>query len=429
MQTDSLDLAGNKRQGLIIAGITLIINVIISLLLLRQAIRLADRLVGLLGVLKSIILLVPLFAFADFIVAWLLALLWAGPQGQLDSMLPIGSVSFLVLRTPLIFASRLIGFFGLAGFAWTALYLVTNKKFRKFTLLPLVGLVFFSLVGATVFYTKGVQQFRATLVSETLTQRVPSIRPTDQKLVLFPEYGLDEIHQANINDRIRKDSTLPKTYFIGSTQVYKRNQQGHENRLLFGNTQTGFTNAQNKYRLIPAGEDAPYIMQLGLRATGQVGTLEYFEFSKSVIKGKHQLQNYDLRDGVVLGAAVCSSIIAPQDYRHFTKSGATVLANSASLKPFGGSRLFAWMQQSMGRFMAVSNNRYFLQSANSASAYAYNNNGKLLGQQYGVATLTTNFSPISQRTLYTMVGEWMVWLGASVVLALKIMPRFSKKRT
>ena len=417
MQTDSLDLAGNKRQGLLIASVTMLVNVTVSLLILRQMLKLADHLVVLLGMLKAIILLVPLFAFTDFLIAWLLALLWAGPQGQLDSILPIGSAALLILRTPLIFASRLVGFFGLAGFMWTALYVLTKKNQRILALVPLAGLSVFALAGLLIFKVNNPAQFKATLVSETLTERVPVVRPTDQKLVLFPEYGLDEIDNTNLETRIQKKNSLPKTYFAGSTQVYKRNRKGHENRLLLGDTQVGITNAQNKYRLIPAGEDAPYIMQLGLRATGQVGTLEYFEFSKSVLKGSHQLHNYDLGDGVTLGLAVCSSIIAPQDYRHFTKSGATVLANSASLKPFGGSRLFAWIQQSMGRFMAVANNRYFLQSANSASAYAYDNNGKLLVQKYGITTVNTQFASIQKHTIYTLVGEWVVWLGASVTLA------------
>lgn len=429
MQTDAMDLAGNKKQGLVIAGIVLAINILISLAILRQAIKMADKLVNLIGVAKAVILLVPLFALTDYLVGWLMALFWVGPQAQLDSILPIGSVSFAVLRTPFIFAGRLIGFFGIAGFVWTAAYLIVKKDTRKLALLPVAGLAAMALISAVLFSSNSKPQYRATLVSETLTERVPTIRPTDQKLVLFPEYGLEKATNANIHERITKDKTLPKTYFAGSTQVYKQGRMGHENRLLFGNTQEGITRAQDKYRLIPGGEDAPYLVRIGLRATGQVGTLNYFSYAKAVIKGKQQLKNQNVGDGVVMGLAVCSSIIAPQDYRHFTKSGATVLANSASLKPFGGSRLFAWIQQSMGRFMAVSNNRYFLQSANSASTYAYDNNGKLLGQKYGITTLDARFASIRSRTLYTLVGEWMIWLGAAVVLAITMHTRRNRKKT
>lgn len=427
VQTDSLDLAGSKKQGLTIAIIVLIINVLISLYILRYFIKLATKIIKQLGVTKSLILIIPLFALADYLIAWLLAVFWVGPQAQLDSILPIGSASFVVLRTPLIYASRIVGYFGLAGFVWTTLFLLVNKKYRKYSFVPLLTLVIFSLLGIVLYPTKDKAQYQASLISETLTERVPAIKADKEKLVLFPEYGLEKVTNENLTERIDKDPSSEKTYFAGSEQVYKQNRNGHENRLKFGDTQNGLTDYQDKYRLIPGGEDAPYLVRIALRATGQVGTLNYFSYAKAVIKGKEQLKARSIGDNVVLGLAVCSSIIAPQDYRHFVNNGATVLANSASLKPFGGSRLFAWQQQSMGRFMAVANNRYFLQSANSASTYAYDNNGKLLGQKYGVTTMTVNFASIKKKTIYAYLGDWLIWIGASTVVSIQVIPYIENK--
>lgn len=414
MQTDSLDLTGDKKQGLVIAIIVMAINIGISLSIMNYFFRRAQGFLVNMNQAVGVLLLIPFFALADYLVAWLMALFWIGPQAQWDSILPIGSAAFLVLGTPLIFAARIVGYFGLAGFAWTAIFLAFQQKHRKWAALPVGILLLTSLVGFAVFSSRPSPTHQAKLVSETLTERVPTIKPNREKLILFPEYGLEKITNDNLKDRIQMNSKLAPTFFAGSEQVYKQNRYGHENRILYGNTRAGITSFQDKYRLIPGGEDAPYLMRVALRATGQVSVLNYFSYAKAVIKGKDQLKVWSVGDDVRVGLAVCSSIIAPQDYRHFTQNGATVLANSASLKPFGGSRLFAWIQQSMGRFMAVANNRYFLQSANSASAYAYDNNGNLLGQKYGITTLPINFAAIRARTLYTVVGEWMVWLGLAV---------------
>lgn len=421
LQTDSLDLAGSKKQGMIIAIIVLIINVVMSVCIVRKGMSFARAQEKRIPKFLLVPVLLCFFAFVDFMVAWLPAVLWIGPQGRIDSVLPLGSASLLLMRTPFVFASRLVGFYGLAAFVWTTVYLLINKKNRAISIIPILALGVLSLVGWAVYKNPGDNLFKATLVSETLTARVSSIKTTDETLVVFPEYGLEGITNKNLHERIVAETdSQEKTFFIGSSQVFRQQRNGHENRMQFGNTTNGFTDAQDKYRLIPGGEDLPYIVRTALRATGQKGTLDYFSFAKAVIKGHNQLQPLRVNRQISVGAAVCSSIIAPQDYRDFANQGATVFVNAASLKPFNGSRLFAWQQQSLGRFMAVANSRYFLQSANSASAYAYDNNGRLLGQRYGVNTLDIAAQTNASKTFYTQFGELMAWAGGIIFGIIKV---------
>jgi apolipoprotein N-acyltransferase len=121
-----------------------------------------------------------------------------------------------------------------------------------------------------------------------------------------------------------------------------------------------------------------------------------------------------------VAAAVCSSIIAPQDYRTFARSGATVFTNSASLSIFKGSPLFAWQQKSLARFMAVANARYFLQSANAASAYSIDINGKQTAEVKGRSTLLVEAKTNTVKTPYVYSGEWLLYLGFGMVICIMI---------
>ena len=417
LQTDSLELTGSKWQGVLNAIFVFIINVAIAVYIMKWMIFFAKSLQK--KVSKNFIIptLLLFFAFADFMVAWVPAALWIGPQGRFDSVLPMGSASFLLIHTPLVYAGRFIGFYGLAGFVWTTVYLIFSKSIRRFWFIPLAALSILSIIGWSVYRTTNGVDFNAKLISETLIDRVPAIKPSKEDLVIFPEYGLEKNTGDKLKERIETNyNPNKKTYFLGSEQVFKGQRFGHENRMAFGNTDDGITDRQDKYRLIPGGEDLPFIMRIILRATNQKATLDYFSINKSVIKGQKQIQPLVMSDSIRVGAALCSSIIAPQDYRAFVREGATVLSNSASLTTFKGSSLFAWEQQSLGRFMAVSNSRYFLQSANSASAYAFDNNGKKIGEVRGKNTIDLSVKTNKQKTFYTIYGELMVLFGGVITL-------------
>lgn len=428
--TDTLDLAGNETQGLILAIIILAFNVILSSAILWQGFRVAKWLVNKYPTWGGAILTLPLFALTDWLVAWISSILWIGPQGRIDSILPLATPSLVLINSPLSFAARIVGFFGLAGFFWATIALLRTEKTRRLASIPLILLGVLSLVGWLSYKTPNGVEVSATVISENLNDHVPVEDNNDSRLIIFPEYGLDEINNNNLDERIARTSDAEqKVYFLGSQQLVpdRPGDIGHLNTMLYGNSTDGITMTQDKYRLIPGGEDLPYLLRIGLRATNQKATLDYFSYAKGVIKGPHQLQPLTAGNGVVVGAAVCSSIISPQDYREFTQNGATILSNSASLTIFKGSPLFSWQQKSFAKFMAVANSRPFLQSANAARAYALDNNGNTLAEVTGTQTATVTVKSNTTKTLYTILGEWMPAIG-SLIASLLLVKHLAAKR-
>lgn len=415
--TDSLKLAGSKTQGLALATVVVLINVLLAVLIMWQFIRLLAFIHQRLGLKVLLVLGVPVMALAEYAVAWLVALIWLGPQGSIDNVLPMGSVGLPVVITPFRFAARIVGLYGLGGFVWLLLYLARRKRTRKASLWPIGALAIISLIGFVAYRTNTGVNLRAELISERLSARVPVVTPENVDLVVFPEYGLDKITNENLSTRIVGLGDKP-TYFVGSEQVFRNRTTGHLNRMLFGNTRDGMLEAQDKYRLIPGGEDLPYVVRSGLRALGQQSTISYFDYARSVLKGENQLLPFVIGDDIRVASAVCSSIIAPQDYRDFARSGANIFTNSASLATFKGSPLFAWQQKTLGKFMAVSNARYFLQSANAASAYAIDINGNQYAQVSGITTVVVEARTNQVETLYTRFGEWLVSLGFVITVCL-----------
>lgn len=70
--------------------------------------------------------------------------------------------------------------------------------------------------------------------------------------------------------------------------------------------------------------------------------------------------------------------------------------------------------------MAVANSRYFMQRANSASAYAYDNNGSEIGKITNNDTLTLNAKTNDTHTLYSLIGESFVVVGGLTTAVLLI---------
>lgn len=415
--TDSLDLAGDPYQGFSIAVIVLLFNTAVSVFIFWKSLRLVGHVFRKLPIPLAITLGVPLFALVDFLISWVPTIIWIGPEGSLDNVLPLSSPALILINTPLGFASRLIGFYGLAGMFWLVCYLLWHQKYRLWALPVIVLLSAVAFSGYSLWSQAEGSQFDAKIITETLNERVPAIDGQKTKLVVFPEYGLDNIDNTNYQSRIHKthEPELP-AYFLGSMQINPHDRVGHFNSLMFGDSQNGITSRQDKHRLIPGGEDLPFAVRTGLRATNQKDTLDYFSNAKGVLKGPRPLQPYNLGEGTVVGAAVCSSIISPHDYRIFANQGATVFTNSASLTIFKGSPLFAWQQKSLARFMATANARYFLQSANSARAYALNHNGHTIKEATGIQVLDVTVQNNTKRTFYTRAGDWLVWIGVIVAV-------------
>jgi len=61
--------------------------------------------------------------------------------------------------------------------------------------------------------------------------------------------------------------------------------------------------------------------------------------------------------------------------------------------------------------MSVANSRYFLQSANAATAYELDNNGRQLAEVRGIEAKDIKVVTNSTKTVYTYIGEFLVAIG------------------
>lgn len=429
LQTDSLELAGSKLQGFILTIFVTTLNVLLSTLVMYKGLVFVREYIVKHQTNLKLTLVFPLMAFVDYLVALIPATVWIGPQGRLGSLLPIGSPTVLLINSPIKYASRLVGFFGLAGLFWGLLILLSIKGKKRHTLVSTAAVIVLALAGQIAYSEINGTTIKTKIISESLSSRAAQIKVEDVNLVIFPEYGLDRINNSNLNSRIeRTDKLQPKTYFVGTEQLFVKDEIGHLNTIDYGNTYDGITNKKDKYRLIPGGEDLPYAVRVLLRATGQTKTLDYFSLTKGTLKGANKVEPFTLDDNTVVGATPCSSILAPQDYRYLVNKGATILTNSASLSIFKGSRLFSWEQKSFAKFMAVANSRYFLQSANSATAYAIDNNGKTIAEFEGNKGVVVEVKNNTKKTLYTMFSDWLVVVGWTTVFIIIVTKLYKSRK-
>src|SRR5690242_5004315 len=95
LQTDSLDLAGSKKQGMILAVIVSAFNIAVSTAIIWNMIRIVRWVFRTYSRWISIGLSLALFALADFLVSWLSTIIWIGPEGQVDNILPLSSPTLM----------------------------------------------------------------------------------------------------------------------------------------------------------------------------------------------------------------------------------------------------------------------------------------------------------------------------------------------
>jgi len=247
-----------------------------------------------------------------------------------------------------------------------------------------------------------------------VAERLGETQVIDQaqsQLVVLPEYGLDRYTSETVRLRFAGDQDVD---FVGSQQ---QTDNGKDVRNIFVHgTTSGFIDQQDKTRLIPAGEYLPYAVEwfLGNWPGGQ-DILYTFQVRRAVVKGTEPLKPVTLTNGVVVGAAVCSSIISTKDYQQLARVGAEVFTNSASLEIFNGSRVFSVQHKGLSKFMAIANARAFLQSSNDGLAFAIDHNGNVLKSIQPVGSAQVTVQANGAKTPYTYLGEWMSWLGGGLL--------------
>ncbi len=165
------------------------------------------------------------------------------------------------------------------------------------------------------------------------------------------------------------------------------------------------------------GEYVPYVTVGLFKAIGAQYVLNYFKNNRQITKADSSSQEMLLQLGESrVGAGVCSSIIAPEDYRLLSKHGANVLTNSANLSIFSGSQIYGWHQRSMAKLMATANARTFIQAATSGPSFSYDKDGGILFNKDEKGASDVSIQLNSRRTLYSIIGEYLSISGIAWIL-------------
>ena len=345
-----------------------------------------------------------IWAFVEALVAWLVAIIWIGRNGSLNNILPFGSLTPLLMWTPLGYLARFVGFYGLSGLVVACLACLIVKSLRRYATYYIAGLFALSGLAWGVYKTATGPTVKVTIVAEQLGTR-KIVEAEGSTLVVLPEYGLDEVD--NLKGRVQTRGN--EAYAIGSKQTPTQN--GISNNLVLASTDKGFMISQSKTRLIPGGEYLSFPVEVILRTVNK-DTYTDFEVRRAIAKGDASIRPFSISDKLIVGSEACSSIINPNDYRQQTKQGATLLTNSASLEIFKGSRLFNIQHRGLAKFMAIANARPFLQSSNNWPAFALDHNGRQLAEIQPTGSAQVDVNTNRTRTVYSYLGEWVAYVGA-----------------
>ena len=154
------------------------------------------------------------------------------------------------------------------------------------------------------------------------------------------------------------------------------------------------------------GEYLPYVTVILFKVIGAQNVLDTFEETRLIAKAdgtpREMLLDFD---GTKVGAGICSSIIAPDDYRKLTQGGASLLTNSAYLGIFNDSKIYGWHHQSMAKLMATANARTFLQAAKDGYSFAFDSNGRKVFEKDDAGMTELEVVLNKRRTPYSIFGE------------------------
>lgn len=358
----------------------------------------------------------------------LFSLATMGPGGRVGDYWNFGALGYFLINTPLVYAARLGGLYLLSAivaclFASLA-YGFKAKRWLPF-LMVIIGASLLSLIGWQSYKSANGPTVNVLAVNiktksegkSQIQEILGSIPKNSADVVVLPEYSnfwqSDNTSQTAIMQHLIKTNG-------GTVVTSTKNYQPVKttNDIQFTNSSGQVVFSQAKWFLVPGGEFVPYIYQALLVATGQSHLIEKFNTTRGITPANNREQVFK-RDNVAFGSLVCSGVNVLSLYRNLASQGATILTNSASVGILGGSHGYSQASSNLAKLQAVANARPFVQSARGGTSFVYDHNGKLLAKT-GLSTnshVQESVRTNSKRTLYTVLGEWVVWLAIVVIAA------------
>lgn len=382
------------------------------------------------------VLLAAVWVIAEWTRSLLFSIFLYGNGGSIGDYWNFGSLGLGLIDTPVGYLSRFIGMYGLTFLAvFFAVIFYKSWTLKRYTFM-IAGIVMVAILSFVVsgLYdgSPGDPHKAASMLQNksimpdygygTVTENQSD---TPKDLIVLPEYSrmfnpeYKEFADLYVNNRLA-DSGF-------SVSVSTGQQEKWYGTLEFRDKSGQIIETQTKQLLIPTGEYLPYIVQAFYKLTGQDEILNTFEKDRRVYKGS-QPATFTSGD-LTAGPVACSGILGRNIFRGLANNGAEVLTNSASLIDFQYSKTYLKQSLQMARFHAVANSRPFIQSTLGAPAFAMDHQGSYVVRPGDSNTKLIDFSfqPRSQKTLYTLIGEWVLLASGLLILATLIKKQIRKK--
>lgn len=379
-----------------------------------------------------------LWVLCEFLRTFVFSILSAGPATVIGPYWGFASLGFAVSVTPLVFAGRLLGIYGLSALvviiSLSAYKLITTKKLVN--AIPIVLVLGVMLLGYLVYLPSSNRQLKVSAMqmgvdSALQSPGVPYYDSISYKqnsentdVLVAPEYSrVFEFKDEGEDPKVLLAKTL-KDNGIAITSTSKDGENGkHFNELIVYNKAGEVIQSQRKQFLIPVGESSPYLLSVPLRLLGRGNEVDMTMQSREVSRGEKPIQLVRA-NGYSVGSLICSGAIAPFMYQELARDGAELLTNSASLSIFERSYSYHQQTQQIARFMAVATNRPFAQSTDGSYSYIIDKDGNYLvkSDQTKLEMISATVKPGLHRTVFDYLGEWVLIASGIILLTL-----FAKK--
>ncbi len=355
-----------------------------------------------------VLLLPPVWVLSELVRNYLFAVLAMGPGGSLSPNWNLGNLGTAVAGTPLVYASRFFGLYGLttiAVIANVAIFLFLQKRYKP--ALVLLSMIF-------IVTALGWQAYRPSTnllsvasihlgkdVKLGQDRAAPDLsKPAD--IVVMPEYSgfFDSSYKQYALRNLRARGTIVTTI--------EGEGSPNTNQLVYYSADNAFISRQDKTFLIAGGEYVPYIFEGLFRSLKRDYIVDGFNQSEQVRKG-NSIEYPVETPSAIIGGLACSGVVNLSEYRRMSKEGADILVNPASLSLLNTSSLYHAQERYLTRFHSVANARAFVQASRSGESYIRDSDGEIVSFANGDSGLIeSSVARNSDRTIYTLTGENLV---------------------
>lgn len=389
---------------------------------------------------RTIIFLPAVWVVGEYARSVFFSIFALGDGGSVGQFWNFGVLGYSFIDLPIKYSSRLVGSLGISFLVIltaVALYKIAHRNWR-YLLVALVPLLT-SILGWQMYKQTHHQGIKVAAVglhesveSDYEDALISNLHKEAQiDALVLPEYS----HFFAHTDGSKTFAKLPESVDLVIDSANERTGEKIRNAVTYYQYDGTILSQQLKSFLIPGGEYLPYIYHMILFYSGNRDLITEFHNNRFVIKSAYRESAYTYKD-VRYGALACSGAIAPEMYRAMVDDGAEVLVNSASIASLGVTGSYYQQAEKMARFIAIANARPFIQSARGGPSYIFDQNGATITSTSDIDRLDVIYAsvrPNEEKTLYSLLGEWVVYgsiaaLGIRIILHAQLHKRLLRSR-